>query len=136
YIANSRSQFGKEVKARIIMGTYLLSKGYYETYYLRALQVRKNLTYAFESILKDNDAIYLPTMPVLPWKIGDKLNDPMSIYLSDALTVMPNLAGLPAISIPIGEKYGLPVGGQLIGKYMDDISLLSIAQRAGEVIKK
>ncbi|MEM3498044.1 MAG: amidase family protein, partial [Conexivisphaerales archaeon] len=104
-------------------------------YYLRALQVRKNLTYAFESILKDNDAIYLPTMPVLPWKIGDKLNDPMSIYLSDALTVMPNLAGLPAISIPIGEKYGLPVGGQLIGKYMDDISLLSIAQRAGEVIK-
>ncbi|MEM0122962.1 MAG: Asp-tRNA(Asn)/Glu-tRNA(Gln) amidotransferase subunit GatA [Conexivisphaerales archaeon] len=136
YIANSRSQFGKEVKARIIMGTYLLSKGYYETYYLRALQVRKNLTYAFESILKDNDAIYLPTMPVLPWKIGDKLNDPMSIYLSDALTVTPNLAGLPAISIPIGEKYGLPVGGQLIGKYMDDISLLSIAQRAGEVIKK
>lgn len=130
YIANARSQFGKEVKARIIMGTYLLSKGYYETYYLRALQVRKKLALAFESILKNNDAIYLPTMPVLPWKIGDKLNDPISIYLSDALTVTPNLAGLPAISIPIGEKHGLPVGGQLIGKYGNDSGLLSIARRA------
>jgi len=130
YILNARSQFGKEVKTRIILGTYLLSKGYYETYYLRALQVRKTLTESLMSILKGNDAIYLPTMPVLPWKIGEKLDDPMSIYLSDALTVMPNLAGLPAVSIPIGEKKGLPVGGQFVGMYGDDIGLFSLAQMA------
>ncbi len=130
YISEARSKFGKEVKARIMMGTYLLSKGYYETYYLRALQVRQNLTRALGTILKENDAIYLPTMPVLPWRIGERLSDPMSVYLSDALTVMPNLAGLPAISVPIGERRGLPVGGQFIGGQRKDMELLKIAERA------
>jgi len=130
YISEARSKFGKEVKARIMMGTYILSKGYYETYYLRALQVRQNLTRALGSILRENDAIYLPTMPVLPWRIGEGLTDPMSVYLSDALTVLPNLAGLPAISVPIGERHGLPVGGQFIGRYGKDIELLKIAERA------
>ncbi len=133
-MGRARSLFGAEVKSRIMLGTYVLSKGFYETYYIKALYVRSILRSAFERLLKSYDAVFIPTMPVLPWKIGEGISDPEKAYMADVLTVIPNLTGSPAISIPIGSSGGFKVGGQLIGRPGDDMKVLRIAEEFESVI--
>ncbi|MCL4339596.1 MAG: Asp-tRNA(Asn)/Glu-tRNA(Gln) amidotransferase subunit GatA [Thaumarchaeota archaeon] len=134
-ISESRTMFGKEVKARIMLGSYMLSSGYYEEYYLKALYIRRNLKLRLLKLSESYDFIYTPTMPVLPWKIGEMIDDPLQVYLSDAFTVIANLTGAPAISIPIALKKGLPVGGQLQGRYGLDDRLLEMAATISSLLK-
>ena len=126
---NTRSQgFGNEVKRRIMIGTYVLSSGYYDAYYLKAQQVRRLIKNDFDSVFKEVDTILTPTAPSSAFKIGDKTDDPISMYLNDVFTVPINLAGLPAISIPAGfDEFGLPLGLQLIGKSFDEQTILNAA---------
>ena len=120
--------FGDEVKRRIMIGTYVLSSGYYDAYYLKAQKVRRLIKSDFDEAYKKVDAILTPSTPSSAFKIGDKLNDPVSMYLNDIFTVPINLAGLPAISIPAGhDKKGYPLGLQVIGKAFDEQSILNIA---------
>jgi len=114
----SRGQgFGAEAKRRIILGTYVLSSGYYDAYYSRALKVRTLVKQDFDKVFSDFDLILTPTSPTPAFKIGEKMDDPLSMYLSDIYTISVNLAGLPAISLPCGfTKKGLPIGLQIIGK--------------------
>jgi aspartyl-tRNA(Asn)/glutamyl-tRNA(Gln) amidotransferase subunit A len=130
--ARTRSEgFGEEVKRRILLGTFVLSAGYYEAYYVRAQKVRALLTQEFALALKKFDVLLGPTMPVLPPKLGDKVT-PLEDYLIDINTVAANLTGLPAISIPCGFVDGLPVGMQVIApKFREDV-LLSVASAFGE----
>lgn len=120
--------FGKEVKRRIILGTYVLSSGYYEAYYMRASKVRTLIRRDFENAFKLCDAILTPTSPTTAFKIGEKIDDPLKMYLSDVFTIPANLAGLPAISIPCGfDSIGLPIGLQIIGRPLDEGNLLRLA---------
>ena len=120
--------FGDEVKRRIMIGTYVLSSGYYDAYYLKAQKVRRLIKNDFDEAYKKVDAILTPSTPSSAFKIGEKLNDPVSMYLNDIFTVPINLAGLPAISIPAGhDKKGYPLGLQVIGKAFDEQSILDIA---------
>ncbi len=120
--------FGDEVKRRIMIGTYVLSSGYYDAYYLKAQKVRRLIKNDFDEAYKKVDAILTPSTPSSAFKIGEKLNDPVSMYLNDIFTVPINLAGLPAISIPAGhDKKGCPLGLQVIGKAFDEQSILNIA---------
>ena len=135
YISRARSFFGPEVKARIMMGTFILSAGYYETYYLRALQLRKIIKQEFEKIISNYDAVYVPTMPVLPWRIGNAIEDPKIAYAADVLTVLPNLTGSPAISLPVGKVREFFVGGQFIGLKNEDMKLLKVAEIAEKVLQ-
>ncbi len=120
--------FGNEVKRRIMIGTYVLSSGYYDAYYLKAQKVRKLIKKDFDEVYKNVDAILTPSTPSSAFKIGEKTNDPVSMYLNDIFTVPVNLAGLPGISIPAGlDKKGYPLGLQIIGKAFDEQNLLNIA---------
>ena len=120
--------FGNEVKRRIMIGTYVLSSGYYDAYYLKAQKVRRLIKNDFDEAYKKVDAILTPSTPSSAFKIGEKLNDPVSMYLNDIFTVPINLAGLPAISLPAGhDKNGFPLGLQVIGKAFDEQSILNIA---------
>ncbi len=119
--------FGQEVKRRIMIGTFALSSGYYDAYYLKAMKVRTLIKKDFEEAFKRVDIIACPTTPTVAFKFGEKTSDPIQMYLSDIFTVPANLAGLPAISIPIGMSEGLPVGGQLIGKPFDETTLLRVS---------
>ena len=120
--------FGDEVKRRIMIGTYVLSSGYYDAYYLKAQKVRRLIKNDFDEAYKKVDAILTPSTPSSAFKIGEKLDDPVSMYLNDIFTVPINLAGLPAISIPAGhDKKGYPLGLQVIGKAFDEQSILNIA---------
>jgi aspartyl-tRNA(Asn)/glutamyl-tRNA(Gln) amidotransferase subunit A len=110
---NRRRGFGAEVRRRIILGTYALSSGYYDMYYLKALKVRTLIKADFDKAFQDFDVLVGPTMPILPFKIGEKINDPLALYMCDLLTVPQNLVGCPAISIPCGFVEGLPVGMQI-----------------------
>jgi aspartyl-tRNA(Asn)/glutamyl-tRNA(Gln) amidotransferase subunit A len=110
---NRRRGFGAEVRRRIILGTYALSSGYYDMYYLKALKVRTLIKADFDKVFQDFDVLVGPTMPILPFKIGEKINDPLALYMCDLLTVPQNLVGCPAISIPCGFVEGLPVGMQV-----------------------
>jgi aspartyl-tRNA(Asn)/glutamyl-tRNA(Gln) amidotransferase subunit A len=114
----SRDQgFGAEVKRRIMLGTYALSAGYYDAYYLKAQRVRTLLTRDFEEAFKEVDAIVAPTSPTPAFKLGEKVDDPLAMYLADIYTVTANLAGIPGISIPVGNtKAKLPIGMQIFGK--------------------
>ncbi len=125
----TRSQgFGDEVKRRIMVGTYVLSSGYYDAYYLKAQKVRRLIKNDFDEAYKNVDAILTPSTPSSAFKIGEKLNDPVSMYLNDIFTVPINLAGLPAISLPAGhDKNGFPLGLQVIGKAFDEQNILNIA---------
>ncbi len=116
--------FGSEVKRRILLGTYALSAGYQDKYYLKALKVRTLVKQDFERALKSNDVLMSPTMPSPAFKIGEKIEDPLSLYLSDVNTVPINLAGLPSISVPCGLSGGLPVGLQIIGSHLDDSKVI------------
>ena len=120
--------FGDEVKRRIMIGTYVLSSGYYDAYYLKAQKIRRLIKNDFDDAYKKVDAILTPSTPSSAFKIVEKVNDPVSMYLNDIFTVPVNLAGLPAISIPSGrDKNGYPLGLQLIGKAFDEQNILNIA---------
>lgn len=121
--------FGDEVKRRIMVGTYALSAGYYDAYYLKAQKVRRLIRDDFIQAFTDVDVIACPTTPGPAFKIGDKCNDPISMYLSDIYTIAVNLAGLPGLSMPAGFSQKLPVGLQLIGNFFDEAKLLNIAHQ-------
>ncbi len=126
----SRSEgFGAEVKRRIMIGTYVLSAGYYDAYYLKAQQIRRLISEDFKKAFERVDVILGPTTPEPAFKIGEKTNDPVTMYLSDIYTIAVNLAGLPAISVPCGQQGELPVGMQLIGNYFEEDKLLNFAHQ-------
>ena len=119
--------FGAEVKRRIMLGTYALSAGYYDAYYLKAQKVRTLIRQEFDQAFEKFDALVTPTSPTVPFKIGEKADDPLQMYLSDVCTLPINIAGLPAISIPAGFADGLPIGMQIIGKPFAEETILKIA---------
>jgi aspartyl-tRNA(Asn)/glutamyl-tRNA(Gln) amidotransferase subunit A len=119
--------FGPEVKRRIMLGTYALSAGYYDAWYLKAQKVRTLIRREFDEAFAKYDALVTPTSPTVPFKIGEKVDDPLQMYLSDVCTLPINIAGLPAISVPAGFADGLPIGMQIIGKPFGEETLLKIA---------
>jgi aspartyl-tRNA(Asn)/glutamyl-tRNA(Gln) amidotransferase subunit A len=119
--------FGREVKRRIILGTYALSSGYYDAYYLKAQKVRTLIKQDFDSVFETYDAVVGPTSPTVAFSLGAKTQDPLAMYLNDAFTIPTSLAGLPGISVPAGLSNGLPVGLQIIGKTLDEVGVLRIA---------
>ena len=119
--------FGEEVKRRIILGTYALSAGYYGKYYLKALKVRTLIKREFEDALKTHDILAIPTMPFVAFKLGERIKDPLSLYLADVNTVSINLAGVPSLSIPCGSSQGLPIGLQIVGKHFEEDRILKAA---------
>jgi aspartyl-tRNA(Asn)/glutamyl-tRNA(Gln) amidotransferase subunit A len=119
--------FGPEVKRRIMLGTYALSAGYYDAYYLKAQKVRTLIKQEFDQAFKKYDALVTPTSPIVPFKLGEKLEDPMQMYLSDVCTLPINIGGIPAISIPAGFADNLPIGMQIMGKPFSEEILLRIA---------
>src|SRR5690606_5006422 len=125
---NTRSEgFGDEVKRRIMLGTYVLSAGYYDAYYRKAQKVRRLITEDFEKAFEEVDYIISPTTPTTAFKMGEKVDDPLSMYLNDIYTASVNLASIPAISIPLGEDgNNLPFGIQVIGKKFDEAGLLKM----------
>jgi aspartyl-tRNA(Asn)/glutamyl-tRNA(Gln) amidotransferase subunit A len=125
----SRDQgFGAEVKRRIMLGTYALSAGYYDAYYLKAQRVRTLLARDFEEAFKKVDAIVAPVSPTAAFKLGEKVDDPLAMYLADIYTVTADLAGVPGISVPCGEtKEKLPVGLQILGRHFDESTILRLA---------
>lgn len=128
YCASRQAGFGQEAKRRILLGTFALSHGYYDAYYLRALKVRTKIKGDFDRVFQEFDCIVTPTAPSAAFKIGEKINDPLKMYLSDIYTISVNLAGIPAISVPCGfTKKGLPVGLQILGKPFAEESLLKVA---------
>jgi aspartyl-tRNA(Asn)/glutamyl-tRNA(Gln) amidotransferase subunit A len=127
---DSRSQgFGDEVKRRIMLGTYVLSSGYYDAYYRKAQKVRRLLKQEFDNAFEKVDLIITPTTPTTAFKIGEKTSDPLEMYLGDIYTTSANLAGIPGINIPLGkDKTGLPIGMQLMGRQFDELTLLQFSQ--------
>jgi aspartyl-tRNA(Asn)/glutamyl-tRNA(Gln) amidotransferase subunit A len=119
--------FGAEVKRRIMLGTYVLSAGYYDAFYLKALQVRTLLRRDYARALEQADVIVMPTSPTPPFRLGEKTDDPLQMYLADIFTVSVNLAGLPGISIPCGFADRLPLGVQVIGRMFDEATMLRVA---------
>jgi aspartyl-tRNA(Asn)/glutamyl-tRNA(Gln) amidotransferase subunit A len=131
YLDTRQYNLGKETKRRIMLGTYALSSGYYEAYYLRAQKVRTLIKKEFEKVFQAVDLILTPTTPTPAFKIGEKIDDPLQMYLADIFTVTANIAGVPAISVPVGkvkeEKKKLPIGFQLMGNWFDEENLLRAA---------
>ncbi|WP_321419532.1 Asp-tRNA(Asn)/Glu-tRNA(Gln) amidotransferase subunit GatA [uncultured Methanomethylovorans sp.] len=119
--------FGAEVKRRILLGTYALSTGYHDKYYLKALKVRTLVKQDFDLAFKEFDCLMTPTMPTPAFRLGEKVEDPLSLYLADVNTVPINLAGVPSISLPCGFADGLPIGLQIIGKHFDEATILKAA---------
>jgi aspartyl-tRNA(Asn)/glutamyl-tRNA(Gln) amidotransferase subunit A len=130
----SRSEgFGAEVKRRIMIGTYALSAGYYDAYYLKAQQVRRLIAEDFRRAFEAVDVLMGPTSPTTAFRLGEKTDDPVTMYLSDIYTIAVNLAGLPAVAMPVGFVQGLPVGLQVIGSYFSEARLLNVAHRYQQV---
>ncbi len=127
YSKTREEGFGPEVKRRIILGTFALSAGYYGRYYLKALKVRSLIRNEYLSMLKKFDVIISPTMPTPPFEIGEKVEDPLSMYMMDVDTVPVNLAGVPAVSVPCGFIDGLPVGLQVAGRFFEEAAILNVA---------
>ncbi|MGC9443679.1 MAG: Asp-tRNA(Asn)/Glu-tRNA(Gln) amidotransferase subunit GatA [Candidatus Methanospirareceae archaeon] len=119
--------FGEEVKRRIILGTYALSAGYYGKYYLKALKVRTLIKREFEDALETHDILAMPTMPFVAFKLGERIQDPLSLYLADVNTVSINLAGVPSLSIPCGVSHNLPIGLQLVGRHFEEDLIMRVA---------
>jgi len=128
YLQSRGEGFGEEVRRRIMLGTYSLSAGYYQAYYLRAQKVRTLVKNDFEKVFKKVDCLLTPTSPFLPFKIGERIEDPLSMYLVDVYTVSVNLVGLPALSLPCGQVHHLPVGLQIIGRPFEEDKILAIGQ--------
>jgi aspartyl-tRNA(Asn)/glutamyl-tRNA(Gln) amidotransferase subunit A len=128
YLATRGGQLGTEVKRRIMLGAYALSAGYYDAYYIRAQKIRTLLKQDFEKAFEEVDVIVGPVSPFLPFKLGERTNDPLAMYLVDIYTVPVNLAGLPGISLPVGKSGKLPIGMQVIGKPFAESQLLAISK--------
>jgi aspartyl-tRNA(Asn)/glutamyl-tRNA(Gln) amidotransferase subunit A len=127
--AKSRGEgFGNEVRRRIMLGTYVLSHGYYDAYYKKAMQVRTFVKRDFEKAFLDVDFILTPTAPTTAWKLGEIIDDPIAMYLSDIYTVSANVAGIPGLSVPCGEAHGLPVGLQILGWPFQEKNILNLAK--------
>ncbi|MFM9835029.1 MAG: Asp-tRNA(Asn)/Glu-tRNA(Gln) amidotransferase subunit GatA [Methylophilaceae bacterium] len=133
YMKSRAEGFGAEVKRRILIGTYVLSAGYYDAYYLKAQQIRRLIAQDFTEAFKQCDIIMGPTAPSTAFKAGEKADDPVAMYLQDVYTIATNLAGLPGMSIPAGFSNGLPVGLQLMGNYFDEARMLDVAHAYQEV---
>ena len=133
YCRSRAEGFGAEVKRRIMVGTYALSAGYYDAYYRKAQQIRRLIRDDFRTAFERIDVIMGPTAPSVAFRLGEKIDDPVSMYLSDIYTIPVNLAGLPGMSIPAGLAAGLPVGLQLIGNYFEESRLLNCAHRYQQV---
>ncbi len=133
YLQTRREGFGPEVKRRIMLGAYALSAGYYDAYYLKAQQVRTLLRQDFEAAFEQCDALIAPTCPTTAFKLGEKTDDPLTMYLSDIYVVATNPAGVPALSLPCGFSNGMPVGMQLIGKHLSEELLLQIGHAYQQV---
>jgi aspartyl-tRNA(Asn)/glutamyl-tRNA(Gln) amidotransferase subunit A len=128
YMRTREEGFGAEVKRRIILGTYSLSSGYYDAYYKKAQQARTLIKQDFEKAFEEVDAIVTPTTPTPAFKVGEKMEDPLQMYLTDIFTISVNLAGVPGISVPCGfTSDNLPVGLQIIGKHFDEETILKTA---------
>jgi len=127
YSKNRRIGFGAEVRRRVILGTYALSAGYYNKYYLKALKIRTLIRRDFEAAFQKFDVVVGPTMPIPPFKIGEKIQDPLALYMCDIDTVPVNLAGLPAISIPCGFTEGLPIGMHITAPLFHEDLMLRVA---------
>jgi aspartyl-tRNA(Asn)/glutamyl-tRNA(Gln) amidotransferase subunit A len=122
--------FGDEVKRRIMIGSYVLSHGYYDAYYLQAQKIRRMIADDFQRAFASCDVIAGPVAPTVAWKLGDKSADPLANYLADIFTLPASLAGLPGMSIPVGlGEGGMPVGMQLIGNYLQEARLLNVAHQ-------
>jgi aspartyl-tRNA(Asn)/glutamyl-tRNA(Gln) amidotransferase subunit A len=136
YLRNKGNGFGKESQRRILLGTYVLSAGYYDTYYKKALQIQEAIRQDFNKVFEQVDYLITPTTPTAAFPIGAKSNDPLSMYLADIFTVSANLAGVPAINLNLGlNKAGLPLGVQLIGKRYQDFSLLDFSEQIEKLIQ-
>jgi aspartyl-tRNA(Asn)/glutamyl-tRNA(Gln) amidotransferase subunit A len=130
YFQSRSKGFGAEVKRRIMLGTFVLSAGYYDAYYTRAMQVRRKIADATQEALSKCDFLLSPTTPTVAFELGEKSKDPIAMYLSDIFTVQANLSGHPAITVPVsGHSSGLPFGIQLLGDYFSEANLLSFAQQ-------
>lgn len=129
YVKSRSEGFGEEVQRRIMLGTYVLSSGYYDAYYRKAAQVRRLILQDYENAYKECDVICAPASPVTAWKLGEMTDDPLKMYLMDIFTISLNLAGLPGISIPVGlgESSKMPVGLQILGKSFDEAGILRVA---------
>jgi len=127
--AQSRAEgLGPEVRRRILLGTFALSRGYYDAYYVKAKKVQTLIRRAYDAAFREVDVLLTPTAPTTAWKIGEKIADPLAMYLEDIFTVGVNVAGLPAVSVPCGTSEGLPVGMHLTGKAFDEATLLAVAR--------
>ncbi|EHQ52869.1 aspartyl/glutamyl-tRNA amidotransferase subunit A [Ectothiorhodospira sp. PHS-1] len=129
YMRSRGEGFGPEVQRRIMVGTYALSAGYFDAYYLKAQKIRRLIADDFRQAFEQVDVILAPTTPTTAFRLGEKTADPVTMYLSDVYTIAVNLAGLPAMSLPAGFSEGLPVGMQLIGNYFDEARLLGVAHQ-------
>jgi aspartyl-tRNA(Asn)/glutamyl-tRNA(Gln) amidotransferase subunit A len=128
YIRSRSEGFGPEVKRRIMLGTYVLSAGYYEAYYRKAQKVRRLIKEDFDRVFERVDCLLTPTSPTTAFKIGEKVNDPLQMYLSDVYVTCANLAGIPGISVPCDrDRHGLPIGLQILGKQFDEETILRLA---------
>ncbi len=128
YVRSRSEGFGPEAKRRIMLGTYVLSAGYYDAYYRKAQKVRRMIQGDYINAFRSVDCILIPTTPTTAFTVGEKVDDPLEMYLSDVYTVSANLAGIPAISVPCGtDSQGLPVGVQLLGKHFDEVTILKVA---------
>jgi len=135
YFKTRGKGFGAEVRRRIVLGTYVLSKGYYDAYYRKAQQVRRLIAEEFNRVFREVDFLITPTSPTFPFKAGEKIDDPLAMYLSDIFTVSANITGVPAISLPCKQKENnLPVGLQIIGPSLSDFSLLRVAKLIENII--
>lgn len=134
YTITRMEGFGPEVKRRMMIGTYALSSGYYEAYYLKAQKVRTLMKQDFEKVFKQVDVIFAPTSPTTAFKLGEKIQDPLQMYLSDIYTISSNLVGIPGINIPLDtDSSGLPIGGQLMGPYLSESILLRVARKIEKI---
>ena len=133
YCKTRAEGFGAEVKRRILIGTYVLSAGYYDAYYLKAQQIRRLIAQDFEEAFKHCDVIMGPAAPSTAFKAGEKVDDPVAMYLQDIYTISTNLAGLPGMSVPAGFSNNLPVGLQIIGNYFDEARMLNVAHQYQQV---
>ena len=125
---SKREDFGEEVKRRIMLGTFALSSGYYDDYYAKAAKVRTLVKQDFDNAFTKCDCIVGPVSPTTAWNLGEKVDDPLKMYLADIYTISANLAGIPGLSIPCGFSSGLPVGLQILGKYMDEATILDVGE--------
>jgi aspartyl-tRNA(Asn)/glutamyl-tRNA(Gln) amidotransferase subunit A len=128
YLKTRADGFGDEVKRRIMLGTYALSAGYYDAYYLQAQKMRTLIKRDFEEVFKSVDCLVAPTAPTTAFKLGEKIDDPLTMYLSDIYTVSANVVGVPAISVPCGFAHKLPVGLQIMGKWFEEERMLEAAK--------